>query len=56
MNPELKITENVYVGDAYEIDILVEDHNIVFEINGDSHYYFDRNTGKIKLFAKTLLK
>ncbi|KAL4472503.1 hypothetical protein ABPG74_018452 [Tetrahymena malaccensis] len=56
MFPEAKIKQNIYIGDIYEIDILFEDQNIVFEINGDSHYYYDSSSGKIKIFAKTICK
>ncbi|EAR97676.2 RAP domain protein (macronuclear) [Tetrahymena thermophila SB210] len=56
MFPDVKIKQNLYIGDIYEIDILFEDLNIVFEINGDSHYYYDSSSGKIKIFAKTICK
>ncbi|KAL4499872.1 hypothetical protein ABPG72_015221 [Tetrahymena utriculariae] len=56
MFPDAKIKQNIFIGDIYEIDILFEDLNIVFEINGDSHYYYDSSSGKIKIFAKTICK
>lgn len=41
MNPALTFKEHVIIGDAYEVDLIVDGHNIVFEINGDSHYFYD---------------